>query len=628
MTDTFITVNPGQDVESSHHNDLAEGLSGVAGAGRLIRANQVNDATSHVAEFVNKHASGPIARFGYGTGPTWALDINATGVTIPNLSLTSDLNVPGTLSAGTLAPTNLTVSGAVTLGASKTSYATNFKNRGPYCFDAAAYISHADGTVNDIAEFDAWVSAINAAGGEGYWNPGLWRFDSTMKIANISTAITIKGAGQGLTTILYGGSNSGTNVLELFNVNNSTFQDFQIQMLSGASSPGSAALCGILMTCSAGNANNANTLKRIAFSNPTTVGTPFAGTTAVGLLVLYATGDNQFDHINLNAHDNRNTCPTVVMTTTNGYSLSAASGTIITGTQNTGDNHFIKCEVHNFSKSSNPVILDGVGHTQFIGGVISASGPASGTRSQSHFLFKNTVNSTIVHGVICETETGITPDYVFYQPDSSSFINGLSVFEANCPANTAIFGGGAGCKSRNIKFFGSAAVGGGVPALINQVANSGGNEVTNHITDSIFGCEGLNITPSGTLDSSVILVNPGTVTMPGSAVNNSRRADRGLEGPPVASAYRTIAGRIFTSTTATSGDGWSATSLGTGQVALTFSPAFSAIPVVSPAVERATGATARTALVVSPGTTGVTIETYNAGSAEDNEVHFVVVGKR
>jgi hypothetical protein len=203
--------------------------------------------------------------------------------------------------------------------------------------------------------------------------------------------------------------------------------------------------------------------------------------------------------------------------------------------------------------------------------------------------------------------------------------------EANCTCSAGVFGGVAGCKMRNVKFFGSAVVG-GAASMIAQTPNSAGNEVVTHISDSIIACEGLNVSPSGTLADSVLLLNPGTITMPGSSIDNSRKIGGARDNMMRASepAMRSIRGRYFSTVAGAprldSGSGFTLSRNGTGDVTVNFSTAFGSAPAVIANCEVVAGTLNRSAVVSTVTTSSFRIQTYNAGAASDEEVDFLAMG--
>lgn len=617
MTDTFLTVNPGDEVTAEDHNDLAEGLSGVAGAGRLVKITEVSDTTTPALAVGNK-ATGttvPISLFTYGSSATTALSLTPAR---------AYFNVP-------------------------------VWDKGGRVFDVRAFGAVADwngvtltGTDNTTA-FNAALQAAQDAGGGIVFFEGSYRVTGTLNLTG-TQKIQLQGGGiEHSAIVFYPSSNSTADeqkpVLSIVASYGLTLSDFTVDC------PGSARRAGagifISSDTTPGAPSTRNYFTRVGVSGYYTAASVMA----------YGHGDCIFTACNvvvqqtntygvaLTTQNNINTSALgTAMTAGVATTLNGTSLTLLTGIQNVSNHQFYACELHNDVVGAKATVyLHGAGSTRFIGGVISNVGASYFQLSSNGTYATNQVS---VIATQCENEGGTVAARMFDITDSTE-IDGLVVTNAN---GTATYGIGssnnAQFRVKNLFWQCAQSVSG---TIMTHVAfyNSSGTTAADSLSDSFINCNGKDIKVAGNLPTSLTLLNPGTVAANGGTYNHLNLRI-GSGGNDVASGththtslsgfvrhaesgtVRVLRGRLFTSSgtgvRVDSGTGFTATRNGVGDVTLTFASTFAAQPTVVANVEAATGSYARAVNVVALGTSQARLQAAFLTTAEENEIDFVIVG--
>jgi hypothetical protein len=613
LTDTFLTVAAGEEVAAEHHNDLAEAFAGVVGAGRLIRHNQVSDATSFAAEWVNKStsATAPIARWGHGTTPTWDMTL-----TPDSLQLASGIDLQAAV---------LDVGGTV--------------------FNVKAYGAVGDGVADDYLAINLALAAAKVAGGVVYFPPGTYKVTQPINgtwVGSPQTFYTIRGSGAMNTIISFQPTASATYtttprpVLDLSSTYGITVEDITITSPAfGGSGVTPAAACGIMLQSGSGLGSN-STFRRVFVS----------GYYTVSALWIYAYGDCSF--YSCAFQNNATSAYAVVLTGTNGLAKGVTMQSaydqahITTGIQNVGDMTFMACEIHNESTVAQnaAVFLDGVGSLRFYGGVIASKGGATCSHFETSHNASYTCNNITIIGTQLYPEAGTAVNQRIFDFTTAYEMDGLTLINVNCSA-TEIVGSSTGAlfRLRNVFFWGAPSISGSATHFVNHGATS----AYSLIRDSILNLNGLAMRVPGDFPNTLTVINPGAMTSNtgvyshfnsrvGTGANDAAAGNHTHTGFVAVSetGLKEIRGRVFTDNGGAaridSGTGFTAARNGTGDVTITFTAAFSSAPSVTANVEAAAGTYNQGVTIVAPGTTTVRLVAWNAGAAVAAEINFVALG--
>lgn len=618
MTDTFLVVSSGEEVTAEQHNDLAEALAGVPGAARLIRHNQVSDATSFAAEWVNKvvSATAPIARWGHGTGPTWDM---------------------------TLTPTALQLGTGVTLQAPVVDVSGTV-------FNVKAYGAKGDGVTDDYLAINAALAAVKVAGGICFFPPGTYKVTQPINgtwIGSPQTFYTIQGSGAMNTTISFQPTSSSTYtttprpVLDLSSTYGITVEDITISSPPfGGSGVTPSAACGIMLQSGSGLGSN-STFRRVFVS----------GYYVVSALWIYAYGDCSF--YSCAFQNNATSAYAVVLSGRNGLAKGVMmqsaydQGNITTGVQNVGDMTFVACEIHNESTVAQnaAVFLDGVGSLRMFGGLVASKGGATCSHFEMSHNASYKCNQITIIGTQLYPEAGTVANARLFDFTTAFELDGLTLLNVNCTA-TDIVGTSTGAlfALRNVLFVGAPSISINAFGLPTYFVNHGSTSAYSLIRDSLLILNGLNMRVPGDFPNTLVVVNPGTMTSNtgvynhfnsrvGGGANDAASGTHGHTGfvAIAETGLKEIRGRVFTDAAGPvaridSGTGFTAARNGTGDVTITFTTAFSSAPTVTANVEAAAGTYNQGVTIVAPGTTTVRLVAWNGAAAVAAEIDFAAIG--
>jgi hypothetical protein len=610
-------VAAGEEVAAEHHNDLAEAFAGVVGAGRLIRHDQVNDATSFAAEWVNRStsATAPIARWGHGTTPNWDM---------------------------TLTPDSLQLASGIDLQASVV-------DKGGTVFNVKAYGAVGDGVADDIIAINLALAAAKVAGGVVYFPPGTYKVTQPVNgtwVGAPQTFYTIRGSGAMNTTISFQPTASATYtttpqpVLDLSSTYGITVEDITINSPAfGGSGVTPAAACGIMLQTGTGLGSN-STFRRV-FVN---------GYYTTSALWIYAYGDCSF--YSCAFQNNATSAYAVVLTGTNGLAKGVMmqsaydQGNITTGIQNCGDFTFTACEVHNESSIAQnaAVFLNGVGSLRFYGGVIASKGGATCSHFETSRNVTYTCNQITIIGTQLYPEAGTTANQRLFDFTNAYEMDGLTLINVNCTAQEIVgTSTGALFSLRNVFFMGAPSISINAFGLPTYFVNHGSTSAYSLIRDSFLMLNGLAMRVPGDFPNTLVVVNPGAMTSNtgvynhfnsrvGTGANDAAAGNHAHTGFVAVSetGLKGIRGRVYTDNAGAaridSGTGFTASRNGTGDVTITFTAAFSSTPTVVAVVEAAAGTYNQGVTIVAPGTTTVRLVAWNGAAAVAAEIDFYAIG--